>query len=149
MISSRVRSLAFVVRERCHTASPSLTFNASSFIRHQPQLRQLLSAAVVGRVTSSTQSLPNTGTTPQTPAQNQVSQPTSTPNDLFLLDFHAPSAPKLTSAPPPPVKDIKQDILPPRRGLRPLLHRCPTGCARFWDLTAAAATYQHGGCQRC
>ena len=86
-------------------ASPSLTFNAPSFTRHQPQPRQLLSAAVVGRVTS----LPST--TPHTPTQNQTPQPTSTPNDLFSLDFHAPSTPKPASAPPPPVKDVKQDIL--------------------------------------
>ncbi|KAL4071201.1 hypothetical protein V8B97DRAFT_1871500 [Scleroderma yunnanense] len=92
-------------------ASPSLTLTSSPFTRHQqPQPRQLLSAAVAGRITSSTQSLPSASATPQAQTQTQSPQPPAH-DDLFSLDFHTPPAPKSASAPPPPVKDVKQDIL--------------------------------------
>lgn len=91
--------------------SPSLTLGASPFIRHQqPQPHRLLSAAVAGRTTSSTQPLPSAATAPPVQAQTQSPQPTAQ-DDFFALDFHAPSAPKSSSSPPPPIKDVKQDIL--------------------------------------
>ncbi|KAG6331248.1 hypothetical protein ID866_7841 [Astraeus odoratus] len=98
-------------------ASPALTLNSSPFTRqHQPQPRQLLSAAVAGRTLPSTQSassLPGARTQPQDQPKNEPSlQPAALQNDLFSLDFHAPPVPKSNSAPPqPPVKDVKQDIL--------------------------------------
>ena len=101
-----------------HTSSNSLSAPRAAspspnhpFVRPQQlQPHRLLSAAVAGRITSSTQSLPSTGAPPPAQAQTQTPQPPAR-DDFFSLDFHAPSVPQSPSAPPPPIKDVKQDIL--------------------------------------
>ena len=89
-------------------ASPSL--QSPSTLRQntshsRSQSRQLLSAAVAGRVPVS--SAPSQSQSPQSqqqPPQQKVE------DDLFSLDFHAPPTSKPV-APQPPAKDVKQDIL--------------------------------------
>ncbi|KIJ60566.1 hypothetical protein HYDPIDRAFT_183588 [Hydnomerulius pinastri MD-312] len=90
-------------------ASPSV--NASGPTRQQqPQSRQLLSSAIAGRANLNTQ-VPTLASPTSATASAAQPQPQPAPqDDLFSLDFHAPPAAK-TSAPPPPVKDVKQDIL--------------------------------------
>ncbi|KAI6142073.1 hypothetical protein BKA82DRAFT_1002829 [Pisolithus tinctorius] len=87
-------------------ASPSLT--APTYMRNQPQPRQLLSAAVAGRTG---QGQGQSQLQPQAQLQSQSQAPTTTNDDLFSLDFHAPAPLKMASSPPPTVKDVKQDIL--------------------------------------
>ena len=91
-------------------ASPSIhsptTFRHNTAHSHA-QSRQLLSAAVAGRVpVHSAPSQPQPQSQPQQLQQQQQPQPE---DDFFTLDFHAPPASK--STPQPPTKDVKQDIL--------------------------------------
>ena len=94
-------------------ASPSVhsptTFRQNTAQSHS-QSRQLLSAAVAGRVqVPSPPTQPSqTQTQTQTQPQPQEQKPA---DDLFSLDFHAPPVSKPTSPPQPPAKDVKQDIL--------------------------------------
>lgn len=85
-------------------ASPSLT--SSTYTRNQPKPRELLSAAVARRAE---QGQPQSQLQPQLESQLQAS--TTTNDDLFSLDFHAPTPPKMASSPAPAVKDVKEDIL--------------------------------------
>ncbi|KAF9221294.1 ArfGap-domain-containing protein [Gyrodon lividus] len=89
-------------------ASPSL--HTSGTPRHQQsQSRQLLSATVAGRANLTLASPAQPQSQPQFQSQQQQEQPA---DDLFSLDFHAPSVSKSgTAAPLPPAKDVKQDIL--------------------------------------
>lgn len=76
----------------------------------QPRPHQLLSAATVGR---SSVAQPVQGVAPTIERKPPVSQPPSQPvNDLFTLDFHAPS-PSLNTPQPSnqPKTDVKSDIL--------------------------------------
>ena len=88
-------------------ASPSVhsptTFRQNTAPSHS-QSRQLLSAAVAGRI-----QVPSAPSQPQ-PQPQQPQQQQKPEDDLFSLDFHALSVSK-PSAPQPPTKDIKQDIL--------------------------------------
>jgi len=87
-------------RQTTTTTSPS-----------HPHSRQLLSAAVAGRVQApSLKSSPSPSQSQSQPQNGQQPQPQphKPEDDLFSLDFHAP--PPVT-APQPPAKDVKQDIL--------------------------------------
>ncbi|KAF8555900.1 ArfGap-domain-containing protein [Imleria badia] len=93
-------------------ASPSVhspsTFRQNTAFSHS-QSRQLLSAAVAGRV--QVPSAPSQSQSQSQPQQQQQQQQQQKPeNDLFSLDFHTPPVSKLTP-PQPPTKDVKQDIL--------------------------------------
>jgi stromal membrane-associated protein len=91
-------------------ASPSVhsptTFRQNTAHSHS-QSRQLLSAAVAGRVQVPSQP-PKSQPQPQQQEQPQEQKPA---DDLFSLDFHAPPVSKPSSPPQPPTKDVKQDIL--------------------------------------
>ncbi|EKM75753.1 hypothetical protein AGABI1DRAFT_116220 [Agaricus bisporus var. burnettii JB137-S8] len=82
------------------TASPS---RGSRFTAQQPQPHQLL---------SSNFAKPNSVQASAQPAAVQAAQPPAPQDDLFSLDFHAPSsATPANAAPQQPAKDVKQDIL--------------------------------------
>lgn len=97
-------------------ASPSIhspsTFRQNTVHSHS-QSRQLLSAAVAGRVQApSAPSQPplSSSSSPSQPLPQQQQQPRPQ-DDLFSLDFHAPPSSKPTASPQLPTKDVKQDIL--------------------------------------
>ncbi|KAI9453944.1 hypothetical protein HD554DRAFT_2152287 [Boletus coccyginus] len=93
-------------------ASPSLrsptTFRQNTAHSHS-QSRQLLSAAVAGRVQVPSPPSRSQSQPPPPPPPQQQQQPKAD-DDLFSLDFHAPPT-KPPSPPQPPAKDVKQDIL--------------------------------------
>ncbi|KAH0838778.1 hypothetical protein J3R83DRAFT_7154 [Lanmaoa asiatica] len=98
-------------------ASPSIhspsTFRQNTAHSHS-QSRQLLSAAVAGRVqVPSPPSQPPQSPSPSQPQQRQQQQQQQhkAEDDLFSLDFHAPPVSKPASPPELPTKDVKQDIL--------------------------------------
>ncbi|KAL5518473.1 AGE2 [Sanghuangporus vaninii] len=73
----------------------------------QPQPHRLLSATVANRVPAARQGQATVATdSAASQAQNTASE---LPNDLFSLDFHAPTP--TAQQPPAPKKDVKNDIL--------------------------------------
>jgi len=88
-----------------HRSSQSLSTRTPVTIpvtTRQSQTHQLLSSNYINRPTGPVPA-------PAAPMAPAVQQPKEPENDLFTLDFHAPSAPTATS--PEPKKDVKQDIL--------------------------------------
>lgn len=88
-------------------SSVTTSASRSSLTTRQPQPHQLLSASVANRAQ---QVVSQPAPQAQQPSQPQ---PAAGPSDeLFSLDFHAPSStPSNTDTAPAPKKDVKQDIL--------------------------------------
>ncbi|KAL5535047.1 AGE2 [Sanghuangporus sanghuang] len=73
----------------------------------QPQTHRLLSATVASRAPAAQ---PGQATVATDPAASKAQNPASElPNDIFSLDFHAPTP--TAQQPPAPKKDVKNDIL--------------------------------------
>ncbi|KAF5313025.1 hypothetical protein D9619_003578 [Psilocybe cf. subviscida] len=91
-----------------HTSTNSLSSRAAAapLTTRQPVAHQLLSSNFTNRPTPAAP--PQTIPAAQAPAA--PAQPVAPANDLFSLDFHAPSTVTTASA-PEPKKDVKQDIL--------------------------------------
>jgi len=96
-------------------SSPTVTQSTAASPRpgvtnRQPQPRQLLSAGIANR---NNQALASPAVAPAPSQQPAPPAQQSPADDLFSLDFRAPSnsSPAPTSASPPPKKDVKQDIL--------------------------------------
>ncbi|KAG6826223.1 hypothetical protein H0H92_000663 [Tricholoma furcatifolium] len=96
--------------QQSRNAAASLIGNPASTTR-QPQTHRLLSATY-GQGANPPQA--TTATAPSPAPATAPAQPQAPANDLFSLDFHAPSsvaAPTATASPEAPKKDVKQDIL--------------------------------------
>ncbi|KAG6373217.1 hypothetical protein JVT61DRAFT_6842 [Boletus reticuloceps] len=100
-------SAARPVSPSVHTPSTFRQNTAHSY----SQSRQLLSAAVAGRVqVPAAPSQSSSESQPQPQSQPLQQQQQKVQDDLFSLDFHAPPVSKPTP-PQLPTKDVKQDIL--------------------------------------
>lgn len=87
-----------------HNSTNSLSSRAAAapLTTRQPVAHQLLSSNFTNRSTPAAPA--------PAPAVQEPAQPAAPANDLFSLDFHAPS-PATSPPAPEPKKDVKQDIL--------------------------------------
>ncbi|KAF9014888.1 putative GTPase activating protein for Arf-domain-containing protein [Cyathus striatus] len=106
------------VTHSTHTSTSSISGHHTLLSSRQPQGHQLLSSAYTTQQPVNMHLSASSGSTQtqhplqQQQQQQQQQQPTAPQNDLFNLDFHAPSLGLPSNSPPAPAKkDVKQDIL--------------------------------------